>query len=127
MTSAELGSPPATHSTRLKDEILAEISDLQFHREGKQGYLASIQKFSNSNEIESKTLRDALRILCKDMFNFENRFNGSLLNQGAQTSSVPPQHLPFIRRLLGGDSEDDVMVMFPSLYVLLLSYCIPIR
>ena len=65
LTSGELGSPPATHSTRLKDEILAEISDLQFHREGKQGYFASIQKFSNSNEIESKTLRDALRIPSK--------------------------------------------------------------
>ena len=34
----ELGSPPKTHSTRLKDDILAEIPDLQYHRKGKQGY-----------------------------------------------------------------------------------------
>ena len=41
------------------------------------------------------------------MFSVENRFNGSLLDQDAQTSSVPPQLLSFIRRLLGGASEDD--------------------
>ena len=34
-------------------------------------------------------------------------FHGSLLNQDAQTSSVPPQLPSFIRRLLGGASKYD--------------------
>ena len=41
----ELGSSPTTHSTRLKDEILAEISDLQYRKEKvSKDTLSSIQK-----------------------------------------------------------------------------------
>ena len=36
----ELCPPSKTHSTRLKDKLLAEIPDLHFYRNGKQGYLA---------------------------------------------------------------------------------------
>ena len=41
------------------------------------------------------------------MFSVENRFNGSFLNQGAQTFSLPPQLLSFIRRIHGGAKEND--------------------
>ena len=33
----ELGPPSLTHSTRLKQKLLAEIPDLQFFKKGKQG------------------------------------------------------------------------------------------
>ena len=53
---------------------------------------------SNRNEIESKTLQDALWILCKGIFSVCNCFNGSLFNQDTQTNSVPLQILSLIRR-----------------------------
>ena len=38
--------PPSTHSTRLKQKLLAEIPDLQFFKKGKQGYLAFNSKIT---------------------------------------------------------------------------------
>ena len=111
-----LGAAPKAHATRLKDDILAEIPDLQYHRKGKYGYFVFNSKktelihedfLSRREEIEAKTLSDALRILRKDMFSDENRFDGSLLDPNAQTTSVPSQLLSFIRRLLGGASKEN--------------------
>ena len=94
---------------------MAEVPDLQLIHE---------DFLSNCNEIDSKILQDALRIPHKDMFSVENCFNGSLRNQDAQTSFVPPQRLSFLSCLFGRASGTMVMEMSPSLYVLLLSLCI---
>ena len=57
--------PTTTHSTRLKDKLLAEISELQYHSKGKEGCFVFNSKatgsirenfLSNLDEIESKTL-----------------------------------------------------------------------
>ena len=61
---------------------------------------------SSQQEYESNTPRDALRILRKDMFSEENRFDGSLLDANAPMS-VPPRLLSFIRGILGGAGESD--------------------
>ena len=59
------------------------------------------------------------------MFSVENRFNGSFLNHDAQTCSLPPQFLSFIRRIHEGAKENDVDGNVPqsiySLTQLLLS------
>ena len=121
-----LGAAPKTHTTRLKDDILAKIPDLQYHRKGKHGYFVFNSKItelihedflSRREEIEAKTLSDALRILRKDMFSDENRFDGSLLDPNAQTTSAPSQLLSFVRRLLGGARKENGDESIPSQYV----------
>ena len=83
-----LSAAPKTHATRLKDDILAEIPDLQPSELIHEDFL------SRCEEIEAKTLCDALH---KDIFSDENRFDGSLLDPNAQTTYVPSQLLSFIR------------------------------
>ena len=74
---AEFSPPSRTHSKRLKKKLLAEIPDLHFYRNGKQGYLAFNSKITAllqenigvlGEEAETKILCDAVRVLRKSMF-----------------------------------------------------------
>ena len=108
---AELGSPQKPHSTRFKNKLLSEIPDLQYFKKGKQGYLAfnsQITELLQENvgvtrdEIEARTLCDAVRILRQGIFRDENLFEGSLQDSNVQPECIPSQLLYFVRRLLGG-------------------------
>ena len=101
----ELWTPSITHSTRLKENFLTEIPDLQYFKRGKQGYLVFNDKITellhdnfgnNDDEIETKVLQDAVRILRKVMFAHKNLFSGSLCNPVAQSSSIPSLLLSFV-------------------------------
>ena len=124
--------PPSTHSTRLKQKLLAEIPDLQFFKKGRQGYLAFNSKITellhenfgdSKDDIDAKVLRDSVRILRKNMFSKLDMFNGSLLDPLVQLSSIPSLFLSFVKRLLGGASKDNDIVRQPVFSICQLLLC----
>ena len=97
---------------------ITEIPDLQYFKRGKQGYLVFNHKITqllhdnlgnNDDEIETKVLQDAVRILRKVMFAHNNLFSGSLCHPVAQSSSIPSLLLSFVKRLLGGGTNVDTV------------------
>ena len=63
-----------------------------------------------TDEIESKVLRDEVRILRKNMFSQSDLFSGALLDPFVQSTSVPPLLLSFVKRLLGDTCKNDDIV-----------------
>ena len=94
-------SRPTTHSTRLKNKLLAQIPDLQYYKKGKTGFMAFNSKITEllhedigrNADQEIQTLWDANRILRKYMFSDNHQFNGSLQEPSAQSASVPDMRL----------------------------------
>ena len=100
-----------THSTRLKNRILAHIPDLSAHKEGRDVLLAfkedigpALHKVCEDNyDDEAICLSKAAKIVRRDMFELQAAFTGSF-DQDCQQKAVPQSLLALVSMILDGPS-----------------------
>ena len=100
---------PVRHSSRLRNKLIFQISDFQYDKKAKQGYLAFNSKITellhedigNNADFEIKTFRDSNRNLRKHKFTGYHHFNGSLQDPSVQFNSVLETLLTFMSHVIG--------------------------
>ena len=91
---------PAVHATRLKDQLLVHIPELQAHREGRDVMLAfekdaCLQLTEASKYGEAIPMAKAARMIRRDMLQHKSQFNSTCLD-GCLEDSVPSLLLQFV-------------------------------
>ena len=111
------------HSTKLKDKILANVPDLQAHKEGRVNLLVfnedigpALRKVCVKDDLDSNFIQthNTAKLIRKDILNMTTNFSGSF-SPDCQESAVPQSLLTLVNMLLYGSELNSNAYSQPAL------------
>ena len=119
--------PSKTHSTRLKEKILAYLPDLEAVHKGREIILmyrkdidfVVCKMVEETYDDEGKHLMKTSKIVCKEVLKNNDTFNGKF-TKDCQNGSVPSSLLMLVQSLLYGNQSSDASYSQEVLTIALL-------